>query len=136
MPAARSTIRTVPGGNAGGVDVPAPVDVLLRGGSSSPEAPTSAAMTTTRAPSPSSHRVRSPRGAPVSLVISSSSDSQRGGCCSTGAVGISPTATPGPTGVVTSDQAAPFHQRAVPGAPSGSAYQPGGGGDDAVMRSR
>src|SRR4051794_4651527 len=38
------------------------------------------------------------------------------------------TATPGPAGVVTSDQAAPFHQRTKPGAPSGSGYQPGAGG--------
>ena len=58
------------------------------------------------------------------LVISSSPDSHRGGCC----CGIVPTATPGPTGVVTSDQDTPFHQRTVPGAPSGSGYQPGGDG--------
>jgi hypothetical protein len=37
------------------------------------------------------------------------------------------TATPGPAGVVTSDQLIPFHQRTCPGAPSGSGYQPGGG---------
>ena len=46
-----------------------------------------------------------------------------------------PTDTPGPAGVVTSDQEIPFHQRTVPGAPSGSGYQPGGG-DGSVMRSR
>ena len=31
------------------------------------------------------------------------------------------TVTPGPAGVVTSDQLTPFHQRAWPGAPSGMA---------------
>src|SRR4051794_38451355 len=132
MPAFSSTIRTVPGGNADG---PTPADgPLLTGGSSVREPPTSAATTTTTtrasAPSPTSRPVRLPvRGGP-SLVISSSSDSQRGSAGS----GIVPSSTPGPAGVVTSDQAAPFHHRAVPGAPSGSGYQPGG--DGAVMRSR
>src|SRR3954454_15322344 len=37
------------------------------------------------------------------------------------------TATPGPAGVVTSDQLTPFHQRTYPGVPSGSGYQPGAG---------
>jgi hypothetical protein len=35
--------------------------------------------------------------------------------------------TPGPAGVATSDQLAPFHQRTMPGVPSGSGYQPGAG---------
>src|SRR5215210_5861466 len=135
MPAFSSTMRTVPGGNSGGPELPAlGAGPLLTGGASVVEPPTSAATTTTTtrasAPSPSSHRVRLPAGG-VSLVISSSSDSQRGACC-----GMVPSAIPGPAGVVTSDQAPPFHHRAVPGAPSGSAYQPGGGGDGAVMTSR
>src|SRR3954447_25417500 len=136
MPASRSTIRTVPGGNSEGPDVPAAVDGLPIGASFRPEPPTSAATSTTTtrasAPSPSSHRVRLPDGASTSLVISSSSDSHGAGPSS----GMAPTATPGPAGVATSDQPAPFHQRTMPGAPSGSAYQPGGGGDGAVMRPR
>src|SRR3954451_11171683 len=35
------------------------------------------------------------------------------------------TATPGPAGVVTSDQRSPSHQRTRPESPSGSGYQPG-----------
>jgi hypothetical protein len=35
------------------------------------------------------------------------------------------TATPGPAGVMTSDQAEPLHHRTIPGVPSGSGYHPG-----------
>src|SRR5947209_19596061 len=58
-----------------------------------------------------------------------------GGSCSNGggiggggaSTGERCTATPGPAGVATSDQPAPFHQRTIPGVPSGSGYQPGAG---------
>src|SRR4051794_15814487 len=50
-------------------------------------------------------------------------------CCGAGgaSTGERCTATPGPAGVVTSDQRPPSHQRTRPGAPSGSGYQPGAG---------
>ena len=43
------------------------------------------------------------------------------------AAGALRTATPGPDGIMTSDQVAPSHQRTMPAAPLGSGYQPGGG---------
>src|SRR3712207_5376740 len=134
MPAFSSTMRTVPGGNGDGPDGGAAVaEPLLTGsGPSPPVAQNSAAAATTTtarsAPRTSTHRERSRVGSGP-LLITSSSPSHRDGSS-----GRAATCTPGPAGVVTSDHETPFHHRAVPGAPSGSAYQPGGG-DGAVTAS-
>src|SRR5918997_4381376 len=112
MPAAGSTIRTVPGGKgdplgAGGTATgrspPPPLGRPTR-------KPTRTTRTTPRTDSPTTHAVR--RGGPGSAG--------RTGGASTVAVcwaaGAS-TATPGPAGVVTSDQPRPSHQRTVSGLP-------------------
>src|ERR671916_1669151 len=131
MPAASSTILIVPGGKAdslGGGSAAGPAS------SSGPLGrPTRKPMRTTstspRTDSPTTHPVR--RGGRVRSGggVCAGASSAAVGCAgagTAGCVGGACTATPGPTGVVTSDQPAPFHQRTIPGVPSGSGYHPGG----------
>src|SRR3954451_21776358 len=132
MPAALSIIRTVPGGNvrpAGG-----PGTKEEDGGvgpeATSPGVPprptTSAATTAMTSPTmdrPTIQAVRllpPPAGGSAGTVGGSG---LRGGA----RTGDDWTATPGPAGVVTSDQLPPSHHRTCPTAPSGSGYHPGGG---------
>src|SRR3954466_10240044 len=149
MPATWSVIRTVPGGKVlvgwlvgSATRASPPGSEPLR---PRPIATTSSTRTTPSTPSPmSSGRRRDRRGrtgspVPVSAAPPDSpahrgggapQDSQPDGGSGARGAGDSnerPTLTPGPAGVVTSDQAEPFHQRTVPGAPSGSGYQPGTG---------
>src|SRR3954447_932884 len=129
MPAAESMIRTVPGANvgpaggAGTADGGEPAAVPFP---SAPRPTSSAATTATTRPRtdrPITQALRPPppvTGPPASTSggLTGSGGARSGDDC---------TVTPGPAGVATSDQLAPFHQRACPGAPSGSGYQPGGG---------
>src|SRR4051795_4291745 len=107
MPEASSMIRTVPGANVGpdgadaaGAEERAPSVLLL-------ERPaTSASTSTTTSPStesPTTHAGGNDRGA------AGTADGTPGS--RPAAPGGLWTATPGPAGVVTSDQPAPFHQR-------------------------
>src|SRR5687767_5292504 len=127
MPAAESTIRTVPGGNAG----PVAVGGSATGPSSSGAGPPPSTATSTR----TTTTMRASPLAPMSTAVrreraggsGGRQDSQASGD-SAGRAGASngvPTETPGPAGVVTSDHEPPSHQRTSPGAPSGSGYQPG-----------
>src|SRR3954471_19222112 len=138
MPAASSTIRTVPGGK---VLVGCAAEFAAGTRASSPEPPlpstiatSSSTRTTPSVPSPmSSERRRGRRGRPGARAPSSGVPhaSQPDGATGSGGGGGSnerPTLTPGPAGVVTSEQVLPFHQRTMPSAPSGSGYQPGAGG--------
>ena len=132
MPAASSMIRTVPGGNvwpAGGPgtnedDGGVGPEATSRG--VPPEPSTSAATTATMSPT-----IDRPTIQAVRLLPSEAGGSTGTGCGSGlrgGArTGDDWTATPGPAGVVTSDQLPPSHHRTWPAAPSGSGYHPGGG---------
>src|SRR5919199_6979464 len=123
MPAASSTIRSVPGGKAdplgaGSAVGPVPSAEPLGRPTRKPMRTTS---TSPSADSATTHPVRLGErpgpGGGVGAAASGAGAGAAAGAC---------TATPGPTGVVTSDHPPPFHQRAVPGAPSGSGYHPGG----------
>src|SRR4051812_28162202 len=129
-------MRTVPGGNVlvgwlvgSATRGPSPGSELLP----STTATSSHSRTTPRAPPPrSSGRRREARDragchVPVSGVPQASQSDGGRGARGAGDSKDLPTEPPGPAGVVTSDQAAPFHQRTPPGAPSGSGYQPGSG---------
>src|SRR5690348_16620667 len=118
MPASWSMIRTVPGAKVG----PGGSEVWLNasGGSAivvgvSPDRPATRATTTTttraRAPNPISQGVR-PRGRRGGPDDDSSSDDEADSGCGGASSGELRTSTPGPRGVVTSDQPTPFHQRA------------------------
>src|SRR4051794_37087956 len=136
MPAASSVIRTVPGGKVlvgwlvGSATGASPVAEPLR---PRPIATSSRTNTTPSTPSPmNSGRRRDHRGRTGSQVPSSAGPQASHAAGGSGARGAGasndrPMLPPGPAGVVTSDQAEPFHQRTVPGAPSGSGYQPGAG---------
>src|SRR5215218_8076354 len=127
-------MRTVPGGN---VLVGWLVGSATRVSSSEPLPSTTAtssnSRTTTSAPPPRSsgrRRERPDRAGfqvPWSGVPQASQLDGGSGARGAGDSKDLPTETPGPAGVVTSDQAVPFHQRTVSGAPSGSGYQPGCG---------
>src|SRR5688500_11735400 len=130
MPDARSTMRTVPGGNVG-----PPGDAVAEGGavhwavlSPEPEPPTSSAATTaTTSPStasPTTQAVRGPEPGDGASAAGIVAGVDGGDGASNGDVW---TATPGPAGVVTSAHADPPHHRTWPGLPSGSGYHPGGG---------
>src|SRR5690348_13845711 len=126
MPASWSMICTVPGGNVGPVGVGVAGDSAVVGGLD--ERPTTSPMTTRTATTPATtahtHRGRLRRGDgseardPVDVRLGGGGGARTGDDC---------TMTPGPAGVATSDQLTPFHQRTMPGAPSGSGYQPGAG---------
>src|SRR3954452_6080545 len=130
-------MRTVPGGN---VLVGWLVGSATGGPSSESEllpsttATSSKSRTTPRAPPPRSsgrrREVRDRAGfhVPLSGVPQASQSDGGRGARGAGDSKDLPTETPGPAGVVTSDQAAPLHHRTMPGAPSGSGYQPGCGG--------
>src|SRR5215207_3365618 len=122
-------IRTVPGGNvdpAGGPGSTGPAvasasDVEL------PELPRRNAAPTTATSAISEIATTQPvllRPPVTGAGGGTAGGTSREGPASTGEVW---TATPGPAGVATSDQLTPFHQRTMPGAPSGSGYQPGVG---------
>jgi hypothetical protein len=129
MPAAASTIRTVPGGNdgaAGNDGEAGSGDGSAAGGRLPPRltrSPTTTAPMTTSASSGTTHglRRRGPTGSGPGSDVRSSGD--LGGA----STGDHWTSTPGPAGVVTSDQPEPSHHRTNPGEPSGSGYHPGAG---------
>src|SRR3954447_1082155 len=137
MPAAWSVIRTVPGGKVlvGWLVGSAP-RASPRGSEPlrpRPIATTSSTRTTPSTPSPMSSGRRRDRWGrtgsqgPLSAAPQASRADGGSGVRGAGDSNERPTLTPGPAGVVTSDHAEPFHQRTVPGAPSGSGYQPGTG---------
>src|SRR4051812_44179016 len=112
MPAASSTIRTVPGGKVwpepDGDDV-APAD----GSGMAPLLPGRQinSPTTTTTTSPSTPRTRSGRRRADIPGRGSGPESKTSGGRSGASTGAVRTATPGPAGVVRSDQPTPFHQR-------------------------
>src|SRR4051794_16167705 len=120
MPAAWSMIRTVPGGN---VLVGWLVGPATGAPSFAPEllppsttATSSSTRTTPRAPNPTSTGVRRDRrraGSQVPLSCGPQASHVDGGSGARGAGDskVLPTLTPGPAGVVRSDQRAPSHQR-------------------------
>src|SRR4051812_19112536 len=124
MPAASSMIRTVPGGKVGPA---ATVGPAASAPSSPPpdgrptRKPISTTSTTPSTDSPITHPVRPRRGDDGGTGVEGGT-ARWGGTWTGGAW----TTTPGPAGVVTSDHADPLHQRTIPGAPSGSGYQPDG----------
>src|SRR5688572_20910644 len=128
MPAASSMIRTVPGakvGPAGGCGTDED-DGVATGSPPPPDRPTTTPMPTTSTrtsnemPTIQPVRLRSPDD----RISASGAGGRTGGA----RTGDDWTATPGPAGVATSDHEVPLHHRTMPAAPSGSGYQPGGGG--------
>src|SRR4051794_32885332 len=121
MPAASSTIRTVPGGNADGPGGDGDcADEDADGAAAAPSFPdrpvTSTAKTATiaSAESPTSHPTREPLGGrpPGGGAPGDSAGAGTGGSGRRGArTGEAWTATPGPARVVRSDQPSPFHHR-------------------------
>src|SRR3954452_13167771 len=138
MPAASSMIRTVPGGNvrpAGGPGTnedDGGVGAEATSGGAPPEPSTSAATTATTSPTidrPTTHAVRLLPSDGRGSIKTVCGSGPRGGATvwASGVRGGAGTgddwpATPGPAGVVTSDQPPPSHHRTWPAAPSGSGY--------------
>ena len=120
-------IRTVPGGNLGpgggsgcddAVSGDATGDSLLYRPRKS-AAPTTATSTSREMPTIHGMRLPLPGGVGGSNgAVVGTGGARTGEDC---------TATPGPTGVATSDQLLPLHHRTIPAAPSGSGYHPGAG---------
>src|SRR4051794_23870907 len=133
MPDSSSMIRTVPGGKVGRAGGGGWVDGVgdcAMNPSSVPGRPMRTAAPTTATRTSSAIPMTQPGpGPPPADDSSGGRGPGRGSGSGAGGArtGEDRTATPGPAGVATSDQAAPFHQRTSPGVPSGSAYQPGGG---------
>src|SRR5687768_1574589 len=132
MPADSSMIRTVPGANvgpAGGCGPDEGDDGVATGSPPPPDCPTTSPMPTTSTSTSTSSEM--PTIQPVRPRSPEDRISVGGSTGVTGRVGASTgencTATPGPAGVATSDQAVPLHHRTIPADPSGSGYQPGGG---------
>src|SRR5690348_7265345 len=129
MPATSSMIRTVPGEKVG-PDGPADPLAGPAAGNGAGELlpdrattrPTTTSTTAARTAIPTTRACRL-RGGEAKVSGADDADSGSGGA----STGECWTATPGPAGVIRSDQPAPVHQRTCPGAPSGSGYQPGGG---------
>src|SRR6478609_8490898 len=129
MPAAESMIRTVPGAKfepvGGVIEGSAP---LSTGDSALPVPPPPTPVTRATTTVTTSARTAIPTNSGVRLrPAGAASRSSAGGSAGGGGdrAGEDRTTTPGPAGVATSDQPTPFHQRTIPGAPSGSGYHPG-----------
>src|SRR5512133_1587858 len=115
-------IRTVPGGNvgpAGGSGCPDGAGDSATGVGSVPERPRKTATPTTATSTSRATPTTQPDRRPPSPDSSSAGGSSAGSGVDGARTGEDCTATPGPAGVATADQDAPFHQRPRPGVPSG-----------------
>src|SRR4051812_11081798 len=134
MPDSSSMIRTVPGGKVGRAGGGGWVDGVgdcAMNPSSVPGRPMRTAAPTTATRTSSAIPMTQPGpGPPPADDSSGGRGPGRGSGSGAGGArtGEDCTATPGPAGGATSDQAAPFHPRTSPRAPSGAGDQPGGGG--------
>src|SRR5690242_7329219 len=124
-------IRVVPGANVGPDGTAGEVTTGSAVGVVASSDPLTSAITRTTTSATTDSATTRPLGngrSGRSGEASVPEDDVAAGCGAGGAsTGERCTVTPGPAGVVTSDQLTPFHQRTWPGAPSGSGYQPGAG---------